>query len=60
MYRSLHLFTFQVFQIMLIGLMNGYFPFVNILLWKMDPFMRNMNLLVTAVAMAPLANNEII
>lgn len=60
MYRSLHLFTFQVFQIMLIGLMNGYFPFVNILLWEMGPFMRNMNLLVTAVAMAPLANNEII
>lgn len=36
-----------------------YFSFVNILLWEMGPFVRNMNLLVTAVAMAPLADNEI-
>lgn len=59
MYRSLNLLSFQVIQIMFIGLMNGYFSFVNIVLWEMGPCMGSMNLLVTAVAMAPLANNEI-
>lgn len=55
MYRSLNLLSFQVIQIMLIGLMNGYFSFVNVVLWEMGPFTGNMNLLVTAVVMEPLA-----
>lgn len=55
MYRSLNLLSFQVIQIMLLGLMNGYFSFVNVVLWEMGPFTGNMNLLVTAVVMEPLA-----